>query len=278
MSDYKKTIELLRGFSSTIEAARRQKVTPPQPAADSWSVAVLKQLMDKITFVKGDKGDKGDPGTNGLRGPVGFTGKNGIDGKDGRDGIDGEDGKDGKDGLDGTDGVANMEEVIAVTDRALQLHNAEFDHKLIDPFLIGAHRLDESNAAKGRAILFDGEKYYLGDLPKQKTDRGSSSAGRGASDRFRIRTVTTDSEVDIHDQIIHVDASAGDLDLTFYTAVSNDGRHHYIKRVDNSANIVTLVFQGAETWEFELTDQLPSRGSGREPYAYGGNWFIKSAS
>jgi hypothetical protein len=105
-----------------------------------------------------------------------------------------------------------------------------------------------------------------------------SSGGSGSSDRFRIRTVTTNYTVDPHDQIIHVDASAGNVSVTFYSAVSNEGRHHYLKRIDNSANTVTLVLQGTETVEFDVTDQLPSRGSGREVYSDNSNWFIKSAS
>jgi hypothetical protein len=263
-----------------VQVTKRPTPVQQAPQADSVSMYLLKQLMDKITWVKGDKGDRGDRGMIGLRGltgpkgdsivgPMGPRGPQGPQGKS----IVGPPGPAGRDGLDGT---MNTGEMIELSEKAVAKHEERHDH---NPFLLGTKIVDESGIGKDKLLSFNGQKLVYVDPPK--TEKGKSihiPASGGTGDRFRVRTVTENYNVDPGDQIVHVNAESGDITVTFYSAVSNDGRHVYIKRVDASDNTVTLAFQGAETWEFELTDQLPNRGSGRDAYCHDNNWFIKSTS
>lgn len=274
----KQTRDLIGSLQATLAAHR---VTPKQSeSTDSTSMYLLKQLMDKITWVKGDKGEKGERGFTGPRGFKGDTGPMGNEGPRGEPGPKGEQGDPGKDGRDGKDGNADPKQILEIAQRITDNHEKEFDHSKINPFLLGSHKLDESTIGKDKVIKFDGKKLVFADMPKGEDPRQKviSIPTTGAPSHFRIKTVTESYTVDPGDQIIHVDATAGNITVTFYTAQGNEGRHHYIKRVDASSNTVTLAFQGSETWEFELTDQLPNRGSGRTAYAHDGNWFIQSSS
>lgn len=183
-------------------------------------------------------------------------------------------------GRDGSDGTMNTEEMIEIAERSVTKHEEQHDHALIhDPKMLGELELDPSSAIDGKILAVKGKKIV--GIDPQKVEKGKSihiPASGGTGDRFRVRTVTENYTVDPGDQILHVDASSGNVTVTFYSAVSNDGRHHFIKRVDASDNTVVLAFQGSETWEFELTDQLPNRGSGRDAYAHDGNWFVKATS
>lgn len=78
-----------------VQVTKRPTPVQQAPQQDSTSMYLLKQLMDKITWVKGDTGERG------LRG---YSPKKGIDYFDGKDGytpvkgVDYFDGKDGKSG------------------------------------------------------------------------------------------------------------------------------------------------------------------------------------
>lgn len=266
-----KQSDILAGLQKVLTQSRQRPTvrTVTQQPVDS-SLQLLQHLLGQITLLKGDKGDRG------MMGPRGPKGEKGDRGPEGERGDPGRDGKDGKDGRDGKDADVSLEGFMEIADKAVKTHEGLHNH---DPFLVGSHKVDESQIGKGKVLSFDGERLTYVELPKVKTIKETSrGGGANMSSRFRIRTVTENAEVDIHDQIIHVDASAGDVTLTFYSAVSHDGFHHYVKRVDSSENTVTLVLQGSETIEFELTDQLPNRGSGRECYSDGSNWFLKSSS
>lgn len=261
--------DILTGLQQILERSKRRPA-PQQipPVAES----MLTQLLGRITLLKGDQGPRG---ITGPRGPKGDT----VQGPRGPAGPRGPEGKPGEAGRDGKDAVANPEQILSISQRLLEQHEAEFDHSKIDPFLLGAHRLDEANIGKGKVILFDGKKYVLADLPKAEESKGKtiSIPTTGAPSHFRIKTVTENYTVDPGDQIVHVDASSGDIMITFYSAEGNIGRHHYIKRVDESSNTVTFVLQGSQTIEFQADDLLPNRGSGREVYSDGSNWFHKHA-
>jgi collagen triple helix repeat protein len=102
--------------------------------------------LQQARFIKGEKGDRGPKGNTG---PQGTPGKDGLDGADGCDGQDGERGRDGE---AGRDGVANIEEVLHVADKAVQTHEAAFDHKLIDPFLLGTKHVNSTARSLSMSI------------------------------------------------------------------------------------------------------------------------------
>lgn len=259
---------LISSLEGVLHATRRgeHKAVHSDP-----SLSLLSQLLAKITLIKGDRGPIGPQGPRGLRGQS-IVGPPGPQGRPG---------KDGKDGRDGKDADMNLGDFFEIADKAVVSHEQRIDHSLIDPFLLGTKHLDETTIGTDKFLKFDGQKLVYADLPgKLKSNEKiiPVSGSTGQSSHFRIRSVTADATVDPGDQIIHIDATSGDIDLTFYTAQGNEGRHHYIKRTDNTENTVTLVLQGSETIEFEVTDQLPSRGSGREVYSDGSNWFLKATT
>lgn len=263
-----KQSDLLNGLQQLLE--RSKPAVRQAPATDSTSLYLFKSLMERITMLKGDTGPQG------LRGLMGPRGKDGINGRDGKDGRPGRDGKDGADGKDGKDASSNPAQILNIAERVVANHEKEFNH---DPFLLGTKTVDESNIGKDKFLQYNGKNLVYVDPPKAEESKGRtiSIPTTGAPSHFRIKTVTESYTVDPGDQIVHVDASAGDVTITFYTAEGNLGRHHYIKRIDDSANMVTFLLQGSQTVEFEADDLLPNRGSGREVYSDGSNWFHKHA-
>jgi len=270
----KRLLAALRAINDmAAQTARQRKIVAETPVAPSEASALL-ALVRKIEEMS-NKGDRGDPGPMGLRGLPGKDGKNGKDGKDGRDGVDGRDGKDGRDGIDGE---VDMDELRGLCREFLQAHEKQFDHTLLhDPKQLGTLTLDESTVADGKIFQVRDGKIVCTDLPKQQAVPYFARGGSSSTKRRQIKDVTSSQTIDPLDDVIHIDASAGDITLTFYSAQGQEGNSHYIKRVDDSENAVTVALTGAETWEFELSDSLPNRGSGREVYAHNGNWFLKHA-
>lgn len=207
-----------------------------------------------------------------------------VKGKDYRDGEDGEDGYtprkgidyfDGKDGEDGKD--ADISEVFPIVEREVKEHEGKHDHALIhDPKTLGTLELDQSNAKDGLFLQLQGSKLIFAAPPEFVQQRSwYQSSGSSLTDFFRVRTVTETGNIEPEDRILHIDATAGDITLTMHTAEGHDRRSHYIKRIDATANTVTISPTGSETLEFQTTNQLPFQGSGVEYYADGGNWYTK---
>lgn len=96
---------------------------------------------------KGEKGDKGEKGSTGPRGLMGWEGTAGKDGKSGQRGPKGEKGDTG-----------SFPDVTESVKESLITHEKKFDHTLIDPFLVGTKKIDESNIDKEKFIMFDGKK------------------------------------------------------------------------------------------------------------------------
>lgn len=127
---------------------------------------------------KGDDGEQGPQGIQGFQGPrgergaIGFKGKDGKDGERGERGPKGEKGADGKDGKDGKD--ADLSQVRPIADASVKDHETKFDHKLIDPFLVGTKTINESGMVDGMFIRYDA-----------KSDRLIYSTIKQVSSQFR---------------------------------------------------------------------------------------------
>jgi len=261
--------QLLSGLQSALQSSRLPQRQPQDP-----TVSILSQLLSRITFVKGDRGEPG------IMGPRGFRGEKG-ESIVGPRGPKGEPGRDGKDGRDGEDAEVSAAMLFEAATEAIQRHEKEVNH---DPFLLGTKTVDESGIAKGKFLAYDGEKLTYVDPPESPQQEGLkanqtviSVPTTGAPSHFRIKDVSADYTVDPGDQILHIDATSGNVTVTFYSAEGNEGRHVFVKRIDSTENTVTLSLQGSQTLDFELSDQLPNRGSGRNVYAHLGNWFLMSA-
>ena len=133
----------------------------PKKGLDYFTPEEQTNFLEAATPVKG---------VDYFDGQDGQDGENGTDGKDGEDGytpVKGIDYFDGEDGTDGKDGVANMEDVTKEITTSLQVHTDTFDHTLIDPFLLGTNRIDETGMEKGMFIRYAGDKKIVYETIKQ---------------------------------------------------------------------------------------------------------------
>lgn len=190
----------------------------------------------------------------------------------------GEQGEKGDPGKDGKDGSANPEEIFSIAERLVSAHENQFDHRLLhDPTMLGTKAVDESTIGPDKYLKFNGTKLVYADAPKDE-QRFISYGGSSLSDQFRVdRVITADATLDPAERRIHVDATAGNITITFHAASGFDRNSKFIKRIDSTANTVTLTPAAGETLEFQSSDQLPNQGSSRLYYAFSGNWYLQSA-
>src|SRR3990167_9115270 len=136
-----RNIDLLRGISdalnSGISKLNETKKIERTVQEDPLSGLILKKILEKMKWEKGEKGDRGAVGPRGEKGDNGDPGPKGDDGKDGEDSI-----VPGPPGPKGEAGDASEFSVIA--ENEVQIHEASFKHELIDPFLIGTKKIDET--------------------------------------------------------------------------------------------------------------------------------------
>ncbi len=124
--------------------------------------------------LEGEKGEKGEIGLEGEKGDVGEKGDKGDKGERGDRGLNGVDGKD-----------ANLSDVKLIADvstrKGIKEHEKNFDHTLIDPFLIGTKKLSEEGMKKGDVITFEGGDRVGYTTIAQVASKVKSSMGRGLS-------------------------------------------------------------------------------------------------
>lgn len=74
-----------------------------------------------------------------------------------------------------------------------------------------------------------------------------------------VITVTTDLTVGRDDSTVLADASGGAITLTLKSIASFKGKRYSIKKIDSSANAVTIAFAGSETADGQTTLTLSSQ-------------------
>lgn len=92
------------------------------------------------------------------------------------------------------------------------------------------------------------------------------------------RNVTSSTNVNPLDAYIRADATAGAITLTLETAVAADGRIHYIKKIDASANAVTIAGFGSQTIDGAATLVLADRWDTALLVCNGTNWELIGAT
>ena len=264
------------------------------------------EIIKKFPLIKGEKGDRGErgmQGISGVRGIMGLQGRQGIQGERGWIGIQGEKGdkgetgekgemgekpipgidfpipKNGKNGKDGKDGrEASVEELQELARKEMNDHTTKFNHEFLhDPKILGTKKVNESSLVHDGVLTYNKRTDEL--VFKKIVIPTGEMHGGGMSRRYKIKNITSSSTIDHLDDVIHADATNGDITLTIFSAVGKDGSHHFIKRIDNSPdNDVTFEMTNSETIDFETLYMLVNRGSGAEIYNDGSNWFIKHIS
>jgi len=252
--------------------------------SENMFMQLIKTLINKVEIAKGDKGDKPVAGIdyfipkNGIDGGIGAKGDQGdsIKGDKG-DSIVGKTGATGATGKDGMD--ASITEMKSISDKeakkAIKEHDKEYDHKLIhDSITLGKLELDEESIKEGAILQIKGNKLVAVDMPKQPYFARPAAA----HSRYQIQTITKSTTIDPLMNVVHVDATTGDVTLTLYEAAGNEGSYTFIKRIDDPAvtgNDVTFAVQGGENIEFEALYMLVNEGSGAEVYSNGTDFFFK---
>lgn len=270
---------MLKAISKEIEKMKPKFKSQRDIDNSSEILFIIKHLLEKISTIKGDRGDPGQIGF-GIMGEKGDKGDKGEKGdkpiiKKGIKGINGKNGRDGKDGKD-----ANIEvfkaEVLSIAEHEVKIHEEKHDHNLIhDPKILGTIEVDESKIGKDKVLTYNGKKLVY-ETPK-KGGKGELRGGiPSIGARYRIQTVTASTTIDPLNEMILIDASAGDITITLYSAVSQEGRRQFYKRIDSTlSNNVTFATIGGQTLDFETAYQLVNQGSGVELFSDNSNFLIK---
>jgi hypothetical protein len=91
--------------------------------------------------------------------------------------------------------------------------------------------------------------------------------------QFTRPTVTEDYDIDVLDDTIFGDATAGKVTITLPTAVDAVGPHA-IKKIDGTLNFVTVAAQVGETLDRDLTFDLEWQDESINVESDGSNWHI----
>ncbi len=89
-----------------------------------------------------------------------------------------------------------------------------------------------------------------------------------------VETVTSDPPLDGSDLVVLCDASGGAFTVTLPALAANIGRRFYIKKIDATANAVTIDGNGAETIDDALTRVLAAQYDAVELVGEPSGWWI----
>lgn len=89
-----------------------------------------------------------------------------------------------------------------------------------------------------------------------------------------VVTKTSGYTATTSDGIILCDASGGSFSVTLPAAASNTGRRYYVKKIDATANIVTVDGNGVETIDDSATVLLSSQYDAVTIACDGSEWWI----
>ncbi len=79
------------------------------------------------------------------------------------------------------------------------------------------------------------------------------------------------------DRLIKVNATDGDRTVTLLTAAAREGRAIYVKKMDATANLVTIDAAGSETLDDATTVSLTQKNAVRGYMSDGVNWMLISS-
>lgn len=94
-------------------------------------------------------------------------------------------------------------------------------------------------------------------------------------DERNVRTVTGNTTLDITHETVLVDATAGNVTITFPLAASVPFKQYNVKKIDATANTVTIDGNGTETIDNALTQVIVTQYASLSPESDGINaWWI----
>ena len=87
-------------------------------------------------------------------------------------------------------------------------------------------------------------------------------------------TITGDTTVTTSNEVVFVNASSGEVDVTLYAASSNGGRKLIIKKTDSSGNAVNILRTSSETIDGATSIILYHQNESITLMSDNSNWFI----
>ena len=98
---------------------------------------------------------------------------------------------------------------------------------------------------------------------------------RGAdSFLFSVTSVSANYTINSNDSIVLVDATSGAITITLPIALESEQKRLTVKKIDASANIVTVVRQGASLIDGATNKLLAAQYATADFTAYSGNWYL----
>jgi hypothetical protein len=94
------------------------------------------------------------------------------------------------------------------------------------------------------------------------------------SERHAYTSISTNTTLDATHNVVDVDASSAAITITLPTAVGINGREYVIRKLDSSANAVTVDGNGAETVNGAATKALSTQYETVHIMSDGANWII----
>ena len=92
--------------------------------------------------------------------------------------------------------------------------------------------------------------------------------------RTNVASITNTYTVTTNDCVLLANSTSSEFTITLPVAASNTGLRIYIKKVDNSANAITIDANGSETIDGELVQYINAAPNCMEIICDGSNWYI----
>jgi len=90
---------------------------------------------------------------------------------------------------------------------------------------------------------------------------------------YPVRSVNANTTVRVIDEVLLVDASGGNRTITLISAVATPNSYT-VKKIDNSANTVTIATTGGQTIDSGTTKVLAAQWDTATVIPSGGNWYV----
>lgn len=138
---------------------------------------------------------------------------------------------------------------------------------------------DDSSGATGDIYYRDGSGNFvrlgIGSEGQALTvSSGLPAWDDAASPTFATATKTTNYTITSSDTVIFADATSGNVTITLPLASGLPGYRFYVKRIDDSANTVTVQRTSSDTIDGETSHELGVQYMSVTLVSNGSNWFI----
>jgi len=100
------------------------------------------------------------------------------------------------------------------------------------------------------------------------------ASGEFSLDKLSVDSTSSSTTLDATNSVVLVDASGGAITITLPTAVGITGKSYHIKKIDVSANNVTIDGSGSETIDGSTTLVISAQYDAPYIVSDGANWHV----